>query len=101
MMRWVWLVVLVACSNSGPLAPAPQLKTATQMRVLSYNVNFGIAGDAPSIEAIANAKPDVVLLQETNEVWQRAILARLVTDFPHQHFTHPDSWPAGGMGLLS
>jgi endonuclease/exonuclease/phosphatase (EEP) superfamily protein YafD len=100
-MRWVWLVLLVACSNGGVLAPLPQQKTANQMRVMSYNVNFGIAGDPPTIEAIASATPDLVLLQETNEVWQRAIAARLGGDYPHQRFTQPESWPAGGMGLLS
>ncbi|HEX5057906.1 MAG TPA: endonuclease/exonuclease/phosphatase family protein, partial [Kofleriaceae bacterium] len=70
-------------------------------RVMSYNVNFGVAGDPSTIDAIANAQPDVVFLQETNEVWQRALVARLGTSYPHQRFTHPETWPAGGMGLLS
>ncbi|HEY5952183.1 MAG TPA: endonuclease/exonuclease/phosphatase family protein, partial [Kofleriaceae bacterium] len=34
-------------------------------------------------------------------VWQRAIAARLDGEYPHQRFTHPETWPAGGMGLLS
>src|SRR5262245_40503310 len=101
-MRWVWLVLLVvACGESRVVAPPPQPKTANQMRVMSYNVNFGIAGDPSTIEAIAGAKPDLVLLQETNVEWERALVARLGADYPHRHFTHPDSWPAGGMGLLS
>ena len=73
------------------LAPAVQPNAANQMRVMSYNVNFGIAGDRSSIDAIANAKPDLVLLQETNEEWQRALVARLGAEFPHQRFTHPET----------
>jgi endonuclease/exonuclease/phosphatase family metal-dependent hydrolase len=106
MGRAVWGVVIaaiavVACGDSRVLAPLPSPRTANQMRVMSYNVNFGIAGDPPTIDAIANAKPDLVLLQETNEQWQRAMTARLGADYPHIRFTHPESWPAGGMGLLS
>ncbi len=100
-MRWVWLILVVACGDSRVLAPAPIVKTASQMRVMCYNVNFGIAGDPSTIDAIANAQPNLVLLQETNEVWQHALVARLGSALPHQRFTHPESWPAGGMGLLS
>lgn len=100
-MRWVWLVLLVACGDSRVLAPVLQQKAAHQLRVMTYNVNFGMAGDASSIDAIEGVQPDLVFLQETNEVWQRALLARLRGTYPHQRFTHPETWPAGGMGLLS
>jgi endonuclease/exonuclease/phosphatase (EEP) superfamily protein YafD len=94
-------LALVACGDSRVLAPLPQPKAANQLRVMSYNVNFGIAGDPSTIDAIAFAHPDLVLLQETNETWQRTLTARLGADYPHIRFTHPDSWPAGGMGVLS
>jgi len=103
-MRWVWLTLLVVgchgCGDSRVLAPV-MLKAANQMRVMSYNVNFGIAGDPSTIDAIADAKPDLVFLQETNAEWQRAIVARLGSEYPHVRFTHPETWQAGGMGLLS
>jgi endonuclease/exonuclease/phosphatase (EEP) superfamily protein YafD len=68
---------------------------------MSYNMNFGIAGDASSIEAIAGAQPDLVFLQETNEVWERAIVEKLGARYPHRRFDPPVDWVAGGMGLLS
>jgi endonuclease/exonuclease/phosphatase (EEP) superfamily protein YafD len=95
------VILCIACGDSRVLAPLPQPKAANQLRVMSYNVNFGIAGDPSTIDAIANAKPDLVLLQETNETWQRTITARLGADYRHVRFTHPETWPAGGMGLLS
>lgn len=69
---------------------------------MSYNMNFGIAGDRSSIDAIAEAKPDLVFLQETNERWENAILHALGEAYPHHRFDGPgDSWVAGGMGMLS
>lgn len=104
MRRAVWLVLLLAaCGDSrilAPIAPPPAPATG-QLRVMSYNVNFGIAGDASSIAAIEAAKPDLVFLQETNEVWERAIVERLGAQYPHRRFDPPVDWVAGGMGLLS
>jgi len=95
-MRWV-LLLLFACSESHLAAQAGP-PAANQLRVMSYNVNFGIAGDESSVDAIAAAGADIVFLQETNARWQKA-LARL--HYRHTRFTDPYDWPAGGMGLLS
>jgi len=68
---------------------------------MSYNVNFGIAGDPSTIDAVADSNPDIVLLQETNAEWERAFTRRLGVRFPHHRFASPRDWPAGGMGILS
>ena len=96
------LVLLAACGAGGPLAPiALPPKTASQLRVMTYNVNFGVAGDPHGVAAIETSHADLVFLQETNPEWQRVMAAGLASEYPHQRFTHPDTWPAGGMGLLS
>ena len=96
-MRWLLLLALLGCGEPRlPEAGGPP--AANQLRVMSYNLNFGIAGDESTVDAIAGANPDIVFLQETNARWQRA-LARL--RYPHVRFTDPPDWPAGGMGLLS
>ncbi len=95
------LFVLAACGADAP-RPAPPIKPgANQLRVMSYNVNFGIAGDPPSIAAIAGANPDIVVLQETNEVWEAALVETLGERFPHRRFRPPPGWPASGIGILS
>ena len=99
-VAWV-LALAAACGDTHLLAPVPQPRLPSQLRVMSYNVNFGVAGDPSNIAAIAAAAPDLVFLQETNEAWQRALVAKLGASYPHQRFTHPETWPAGGMGLLS
>jgi len=72
-----------------------------RLRVLSYNVNFGLAGDIAGVRAVGHAKADLVLLQETNPAWERALLGTLGRRYPHVRFQDPDDLPAGGMGVLS
>lgn len=98
------VVATLACGGArvlAPLSPA-QHPAENQLRVMSYNVNFGIAGDPSTIEAIAAARADVVFLQETNTEWERALVARLGSRYPHRRFAEPAGrWIAGGMGVLS
>jgi endonuclease/exonuclease/phosphatase (EEP) superfamily protein YafD len=69
------------------------------IRVMTYNVNFGIPGDAPTMTAIAASDPDVVFLQETTAEWEQALRSALGSRYPHVAFRH---WSgAGGLGLLS
>ena len=98
----VWLIVgvlVAACGDSHLLqAMQPAAPAQNQLRVMSYNVNFGIAGDPPSIAALAGAHPDIVVLQETNEVWEHALVDALGTRVPHRRFRSPPGWPASGTG---
>lgn len=105
-MRSAWLalcLVLAACGDNRVVQPIamPRVPGASQLRVMSYNVNFGIAGDVTSIDAIASASADIVLLQETNAEWERALVERLGARYPHRRFAPPSDWVAGGLGVLS
>ncbi|MDP2343189.1 MAG: endonuclease/exonuclease/phosphatase family protein [Deltaproteobacteria bacterium] len=93
------VVVVVVAGCAGPqLARAPEPEEASA-RLFSWNVNFGLAGDPAALELIANSGADVVLLQETNEEWERAIRGRLRTVYPHMEFHH--CCRAGGLAVLS
>jgi endonuclease/exonuclease/phosphatase (EEP) superfamily protein YafD len=69
------------------------------VRVLTYNVNFGIAGDAATIGAIRDAHADLALLQETNAGWERALRAALGGEFAYMAFRNRGD--AGGLAVLS
>jgi endonuclease/exonuclease/phosphatase (EEP) superfamily protein YafD len=105
------VVVLVsACTRTAPvaitsIASVPRAavippRERAALRVMSYNLNFGLAGDPAGVAAIATATPEIVLLQESNDTWADALIAGL-PGFPHHRFTPPHGWPAGGMGVMS
>jgi endonuclease/exonuclease/phosphatase (EEP) superfamily protein YafD len=94
------MAMLASCA--GDQVPAPAKDGEAKLRVMTYNVNFGVAGDKAGIEAIASVSPDLVLLQETNEVWEQALVSALGVRYRHHRFAPPhDEWIAGGMGVLS
>jgi endonuclease/exonuclease/phosphatase (EEP) superfamily protein YafD len=95
----VLAAVALSCGPPPPLErPRPAAGIAS-LRLLTYNVNFGIAGDAATLAAIRDARADLALLQETNAGWEHEIRAALAGDFPYMHFDNRGG--AGGMAVLS
>jgi endonuclease/exonuclease/phosphatase (EEP) superfamily protein YafD len=95
---------LVAASGCGGRVAArePAGKPASdQLRVLSYNVNFGLDGDRESVRAVAQQQADVVFLQETTPAWEASFVDILGQRYRHHRFTHATALPAGGMGVMS
>jgi vancomycin resistance protein VanJ len=107
-MRWISLCLFLAlaacshaCSDPHPVATPPTAPAAGPLRIASYNVNFGLAGDPRGVAAITGIDADVVFLQETNDRWEAAFVDALGARFAHHRFTAPHELPAGGMGVLS
>ena len=91
------LTLLVGCRvNQRHAAPALD---RPHVVVMTYNVNYGLAGDPSTLDAIRNSLSDIVLLQETNAAWEEVLRAALATQYPHMVFHHHD--PAGGLAVLS
>ena len=99
MRMLVLTCVLGACHGEPKPVAAPE--HPGMLRVMSYNVNFGLAGDRAGVTAVADAAADVVFLQETNSAWEAALTRGLKQRYPHRRFTPPADWPAGGMGVMS
>ena len=78
---------------------------STQLRVVSYNLNYGLAQsdaiDQPTLDQVSGLEADIILLQETNEAWERAIRRAVGEAYPHQRFHAPGRFIAGGIGALS
>jgi endonuclease/exonuclease/phosphatase (EEP) superfamily protein YafD len=93
------LATQAACSR-GPerTARAPATDQPT-LSVMTYNLNYGIAGDEDTLRAIEENPANLVLLQETTPAWEAAIRARLSTRYPYIAFRH--CCLAGGLGILS
>lgn len=100
-MRSVALMVLVAtvgCGRDGR-QPLPLPAGEPMLTVMSYNVNYGLAGDAAGEQAIRAGDADVVVLQETTAGWERALRSGLKDRYPHMAFHH--CCGAGGLAILS
>jgi len=90
-------LVLFGCSSPRqPRLPEPGEPT---LKVLSYNLNFGMAGDAETIDVIRDADADLVVLQETTPEWELALSDELGARYPHRLFRH--CCRAGGLAVLS
>ncbi len=89
----------VGCVSNdvGPPIVAP---TTPELTVMTYNVNFGIPGDADSIDLIRASGADLVVLQETNADWETALVRDLGGIYAHHAF-RPARQLAGGIGVLS
>src|SRR5688572_8038264 len=104
-LRWVSLSLLAVCFVAAscaekPLRPArAPTEGQRSLAVLSYNLNYGLAGDEATLDAIAERPSDLVLLQETTEEWELALRERFGAEFPYVAFRH--CCLAGGLGVLS
>lgn len=72
---------------------------ASPLRVVSYNVHHD-GDEASTVDAIADADGDIVLLQETTPAWERVLRRRLSRRYPHMTFHHWRRF-AGGLAVLS
>jgi endonuclease/exonuclease/phosphatase (EEP) superfamily protein YafD len=63
--------LLAGCSTPPRPVRVPGPEPA--LRVMTYNENFGIPADGPTLAAIEAGKADVVFLQEVNTGWERAL----------------------------
>ncbi|HUX00759.1 MAG TPA: endonuclease/exonuclease/phosphatase family protein [Phycisphaerae bacterium] len=89
---------LLACS--GPARrPRKAPEGVPALAVMTFNVNFGLAGDSGTLAAVRGAGADAVFLQETTPLWESAIRRELSDAYPYMEFRHCRG--AGGMAVLS
>jgi endonuclease/exonuclease/phosphatase family metal-dependent hydrolase len=91
--------IAVGCCSQPSRTARPTPADRPTIKVMSYNVNYGLEGDLGIIEIIRDNDCDVVFLQETTPGWEVAIKAKLSDVYDHMQFKH---WSgAGGLGILS
>lgn len=101
-------IAMTACGNATPPAgrardsgsAAVRRADGNSLLVMTYNVNYGVAGDEQSMRLIEESGADVVMLQETNRAWEQALRGALSSVYPHMAFLDADR-RAGGLGFLS
>ncbi|MCX4239459.1 endonuclease/exonuclease/phosphatase family protein [Paraliomyxa miuraensis] len=80
--------------------PLPAVPAGTPpLRVLTFNINFGVGEDPRNVAAVAEADADLVLLQETTLASEQAFRQVLADRYPHMLFR--ECCNAGGLGVMS
>jgi len=93
------IVGFFACSSAPPRAARAPTRGQATLTVMTYNVNYGLAGDDATLRAISEEQADLVLLQETTPSWEAVLRGELGERYPHVAFRH--CCGAGGMAVLS
>jgi endonuclease/exonuclease/phosphatase (EEP) superfamily protein YafD len=88
-----------ALSCSGARPPRPPTPGRAHVAVMTYNVNYGLAGDGGIVAAIEDVDADLVLLQETTPEWQATLKSSLGEHYEHMVFHH--CCGAGGLAILA
>jgi vancomycin resistance protein VanJ len=97
-MRWSSLLSVILVLAVVPVPAADARRSA--LRLMTYNLNYANPDFASTLDAIAAADADVVLLQEVSERWRDALLERFTTAYPHRAF-RIHMRMAGGLAVLS
>ncbi|MFT3708241.1 MAG: endonuclease/exonuclease/phosphatase family protein [Archangium sp.] len=94
------LMLVCACLHPVRVAREPRPEEPT-LNVVTWNVNYGLAGSPDALQAMDDATrdADLVLLQEANAAWEAQLKARISKRFPYQHWL--DDQAAGGQAVLS
>lgn len=89
---------VIACA-APTRTPRDALPGEQVLRVASYNVNYGLAGDPSTLAAVFASRADVICLQETTPRWEAHLRKAAKGRYPHLWF-HTGRG-AGGMAVLS
>ncbi len=89
-LRWwgsvlllVAALVLTLAPSAMSLVPRHEVVPGARLRVMSFNVlGANRSHDAVGSEILRQA-PDIVVVQESNTIWHRALLQRLGRAYPH------------------
>ncbi|MGH1344896.1 MAG: endonuclease/exonuclease/phosphatase family protein [Nannocystales bacterium] len=105
----VTMIALCGCNHAAETSPSSHTAStlplvvapaaAPRVRVMTFNVNFGVADAMANLEAIESLDADVVLLQETTAESEDRFRDALSDRYPN--ILWQDCCNAGGLGVLS
>src|SRR5258705_5225817 len=87
-----WISLTAGCAAMPAERPQATVN-GPNLRMMTYNVNFGGAGMELALAAIAEADADLVCLQETTPAWEQELRGALAGIYPRMEFRH-----TGGAG---
>ncbi len=76
-------------------------KPRLALKVLSFNVNWGMPRSEQAAKVIIDSGADIVCLQETHARWERFLAPRVRGAYPYRAFRHAPGNGAAGLAVLS
>jgi len=96
------LAGLVALATLGcRTTKVAEVPKGPQLRVLTYNVNWGAPRPDLAVEIIRKSDADVVCLQETTPEWEEFLKRELSGEYPIAQFRNSKDRMGGGLGFLA
>lgn len=95
----VLVIAAFAARGDDPVRPI-ETPPENSIRVMTWNVNWGVPGPNQALKVIEKAQADIVCLQETNSAWEKLLRARFAKRYPFMEFRQCTS-AAGGLAYLS
>lgn len=97
-MNWLFFFS-VLCGATVITEPTAEARRGA-VRLVTYNLNFANRNVGVTLEAVAAADAEVVLLQEVSPDWRDALIRRFAAAYPHRAF-HLHARIPGGLAVLS
>lgn len=99
MLKAAALLLFFALMTACQSLRAHEKPTGDYFSVITYNINREPTHPQATIDTIAAADADVVILQESTPQWEAAITESLRDSYPHMQFRHYAR--GGGLAVLS
>src|SRR5687767_6731392 len=93
----LFLLAVLGCRSTRP----PETVSGPQVRVLTYNVNWGAPEAAVAAQIIHDSRADVVCLQETTPQWEEYLRRALRDRYPFAEFRNSKGRMGGGLAFFS
>ncbi|MFA5795262.1 MAG: endonuclease/exonuclease/phosphatase family protein [Candidatus Brocadiia bacterium] len=90
-------VLFLFCAPAG--LRKIQEPTGPHIKVLTWNVNWGMPQPSEALKVLQDAGADIICLQETTPAWERFLRPQLGKDYPFMEFRHRNA--AGGQAIFS
>jgi vancomycin resistance protein VanJ len=87
-MAW-WISIVMLALIGVVLAVLASSSGASPLHLMTYNVQYNNPDPRATIDAIADADADVVLLQEVTTTWREALDRRFKDIYPHRAYRIP------------
>lgn len=92
------LGLLTGCLTPPELTPRAPTPGVPHVKVATYNVDLKQYNDPETIAAIGDTGADIIVLQEVNRGWRRALEDHYAETYPYRGY-HGES--SGGLAILS